>query len=325
MKTRNFTLYVTILVMGAVMTAAGQPARGDRNGNHENNNRKEIKSDNDKAVQGNPNIRYNGNSSEKGRATQEMRVNKNVTSREQSKQPDRQANNSKNRNVGEKSDNYANNQSVRENRSGNSDKLDDNKNRGGNTNNAATTNNNKNHGGYADNRNYKENPAPNHREYNRNHWDNGNYSRNEWEHRNYNWNDRNWNFSNYYRKDYVPYYFRNNRNYWYFPEYGHILRGFLHDPFLFYSGSIPFYFEDGFFFRHYNGIGYVWIEDPHDIWFNELPYSAVRVRIGGRIYFRLGNAYFEGGPLGFHLAILPDRYYDPYYDRGVSFEISARF
>jgi hypothetical protein len=298
MKTRNFTLIAIILMMGAVMTAAGQPARGERNGNHENNNRSEIKSaarDNVRRETASPQ-RQGGNIE-----------NRNSAGDRRSYSESGQSNHNQGA-VTENKELKTNHNSINENRHNINGTRDERENRG-----------------YADNRSYRENPAPNNRDNNRKLWDNRNYSRHEWEHRNYNWNDRDWNFSNYYRNGYIPYYFRNNANYWYYPEYGHILRGFMHEPFLFYSGQSPFYFEDGFFYRHYNGIGYVWVENPYDIWFNELPYQAVRVRIGGKIFFRLGNAYFEHRLFGFRLVIVPDRYYDPNFDRRASIEISARF
>jgi hypothetical protein len=265
MKTRNFTLYAAILMMATVMTAAGQPERGERNGNHENNNRRELKSTDDRNhTVDNPTLRRE---SVNANGPMETRENRSTARRSYSK-------------------------------SGSSEN--------------------------------KQNPVaekrePNYRENDRNVWGNRNYGRHEWEQHQYNWNDHRWDFSNYYRKGYVPYYFRNNNHYWYFPEYGHILRGFRHEPVVFYSGRMPYYFEDGFFYRYYSGIGYVWIEEPYNIWFNELPYAAVRVRIGGKMYFRLGNAYFRLGQPGFHLVVLPDRFYDRNYDKGVSFEVSARF
>ncbi len=136
-----------------------------------------------------------------------------------------------------------------------------------------------------------------------------NLSRKEWEHRHYAWNDRSWNYSHHYRQGTIPAYFRDNRNYWYYPGYGHILRGFGQDPYLFHSGHNRYYFDNGFFYRYYNGIGYVWVDDPFGIWFNELPFDAVRVRIAGKIYFRLGKAYFKAGSRGFRMVVLPERYY----------------
>ena len=296
MKTKNFTLYVTILMMGAVLTAAGQPARGERDGSHDNNNRKELKSATRNETRGNRNIHYNTQKNDKVRPQEQMRVTEDKAVRRETGTSGHQATNMGNSKSGAGHDGYTNKRNDR----------GDNR-------------------GYANNRGYRENPAPDNHRDNRNMWDNRNYNRHEWEHRNYNWDDHHWNFSNYYRKGYIPYYFRNNRNYWYYPQYGHILRGFDHNPFLFYSGRIPFFLEDGFFYRYYNGIGYVWVEDPYNLWFNELPYEAVRVRIGGEIYFRLGNVYFEPGPRGFRAVMLPDRYYDPDYHRGVSIGVSARF
>jgi hypothetical protein len=283
MKTRNFTLYAAVLMMATGLTAAGQPERGERNGNHENNNRREMKSATPAEKRENVNSSADPQKKERVTTGNGIHTADNPTLRRESV------------NTGRRME-------TRENRGENNRQKE-----------------------YTYNRDNKESPSPNYRENNRNLWGNRNYSRHEWEQRQYNWNDHHWDFSNYYRKGTVPYYFRNNNHYWYYPEYGHILRGFRHEPVIFYSGRMPYYFEDGFFYRYYSGIGYVWIEEPYDIWFNELPYGAVRVRIGGRMYFRLGNAYFMLGHAGFHLVVLADRFYDRDYDRGVSFEVSARF
>lgn len=149
----------------------------------------------------------------------------------------------------------------------------------------------------------------NQRDINRWDKDRNDYNRKNWENRNYDWDRHNWSYSKYYRKNHIPYYFRNNTNYWYYPSYGHILRNFNHRPIIFYSNRHPYYFYDGFIYKYYNNIGYVWLEDPYDIWFEELPYNARRVIIGGQVFFKLVNTYFEVGPLGFRLIILPDRYY----------------
>jgi hypothetical protein len=333
MKTRNFTLYAAILMMATVLTATGQPERGERNGNHENNNRREMKSatssekgdglksasDTQKSERvvtsnrihtaDNPTVRRE---SLNAGSQMETRENRNTIGNRRSYSVSGPSENKQNT-VAEKRGPVDNQKGQPENRQYNNGRIKENH---------SDKNRQKE---YTYNRNYRENHAPYNRDNDRNVWGNRNYSRHEWEQHQYNWNDHRWNFSNYYRKGYVPYYFRDNRHYWYFPEYGHILRGFRHEPVIFYSERIPYYFEDGFFYRYYPGIGYVWIEEPYGIWFNELPYGTVRVRIGGRIYFRLGNAYFSLGHGGFHLAILSDRYYDRNYDRGVSFDVSARF
>ena len=333
MKTRNFTLYAAILMMATGLTATGQPVRGERNGNHENNNRRELKTANQAEKSENQKSTSDSKKKESVTTDNRMHTADNPTLRRESVNTGRRIEARDNRNttgtrrsysVSGPSENKQNTVTDKRGPVDNQKGLPENrqyKNGSGNENHS----NNNHQKEYTYNRNYRETPAPNYRENNRNVWGNRNYNRHEWEQHQYNWNDHRWDFSNYYRKGYIPYYFRDNRHYWYYPEYGHILRGFRHDPVIFYSGRIPYYFEDGFFYRYYSGIGYVWIEEPYNIWFNELPYGAVRVRIGGKLYFRLGNAYFRLGHAGFHLAVLPDRYYDRNYNRGVSFEISGRF
>ncbi len=325
MKTRNFTLYVTILMMGAGITAAGQPARGERSGNHDNNNRKEVKSESNHSLDGQRKIRYNGDASERSRTSYQLQVNDNLKARDNSPAKEKQkADPGKRTETGKAitpSNGYRdreNHKATRNTRNSEPDR------RMAGREYAGSHFEKGNRKGYVDNRAHRESPAVNR-------WDihNGRdgkkYSRHEWEHRKYSWDDRHWNFSNYYRKGHIPWYFRNNSNYWYYPGYGHILRGFRTNPVVFYAGRTPFYFEDGFFFRYHRGIGFVWVEDPMDIWFTDLPRGAVKVRIGGRVYFRIGNAYFVTGPLGFRMEILPDRYYKPWDHRGIGLEITARF
>jgi hypothetical protein len=323
MKTRNFALYVTILVMGAGLTAAGQPARGERSGNHENNNRKETKAENHPSMDGQRKIRYNGDAPERSRTSYQLQVKDNLKARDNSYAQGKQNTSPDKRKETGKAIHPSNRNNERENL--NATRNREVNRRPGRSEYAGSHNDIGNRKGYAENRTHRENPAVNHIDRNHNGWGNGNYSRHEWEHRKYSWDDRHWNFSNYYRKGHIPWYFRNNSNYWYYPGYGHILRGFGTNPVVFYAGRTPFYFEDGFFFRYHRGIGYVWVEDPLNIWFTDLPRGAVKVRIGGRMYFRLGNAYFETGPRGFRLAILPDRYYRPWDHRGFGLEITARF
>lgn len=330
MKTRNFTLIASILMMGAVIAATGQPERGAGNGNHEKNSRREQKS-----VSGTESGKTGNRRSDAAKNGRELTNNRihtdnNPVLRKESTLNRKEVMENRNNNGIRRDYSYSgrneSDQGVNHEKKGiseNKGTRNENKSFNGNKSGENRYNRDKSRE-YSGNREFRVNPAPRNRD-NRSFWGDRNYSRNEWEHRNYNWSDHNRNFSNYYRKGYIPYYFRDNRHYWYYPEYGHILRGFLHEPVVFYSGNIPYYFEDGFFYRFYPGIGYVWVEEPYGIWFNELPYRAVKVRIGGKVYFRFGNAYFSLGHFGFHLVVLPDRYYDRFNDRRVAFEISARF
>jgi hypothetical protein len=325
MKTRNFTLIAAILMMGTVVTATGQPDRGERRGNRENSSSSDLKS----SRRSESTVVQNRRSGDEqnARTTYENR-NHTVDKPEMRKES---SSNDKRMEVIEKNQrrSYSVSGADRGQEQKTTEKKGDLSNHGNrpaekkyyDNNSRSNRYNGTDQGRYSDNRSYRDIPSRDHQ----NVWSNRNYSRQEWEHRHYNWNERNWNFSSYYKKGYVPYYFRDNRHYWYYPGYGHILRGFRYEPVVVYSGSIPYYYEDGFFYRYYPGVGYVWIEEPSGIWFNELPHMAVKVKIGGKIYFRMGNAYFRFGSHGFRLVLLPDRYYDPRFDRGVSFQVSARF
>jgi len=312
-------------MMGAVVSATGQPERGERRGNHENNSSSELKSATRSETVDNQNRRSGGERN--ARITYETRNHS--VDKPQAVQEGASA---KNR-MEVIEHNQRRSYSVSGAPSGQQQKAAEQKGNIGQQNNRTTEkkyydNNNRSNrynredqGRYSDNRDYRHVPSRDHQ----NVWSNRNYSRQEWEHRHYNWNERQWSFGSYYKKGYIPYYFRDNRNYWYYPGYGHILRGFRHEPVVLFSGAVPYYYEDGFFFRYYPGLGYVWIEEPYGLWFNELPHNAVRMRIGGKTYFRFGNTYFRFSSHGFRLVELPDRYYDPRLNRGVSFEVSARF
>ena len=360
MKTRKITLMIAILMMGAVIGATGQPERGRRS-NHENNSRSEgrtsVREENqaDLSTQNNRNTQNDARS--QGEPTTQVKpdIQRETTLPERQAEPQRpvsgddRRSHSVSRNSESRVVNAPDLRNSRDSRNEtpvvNETPVNrpdgDNKGFQGNPVNPGRERNNpgysdqKNNnnregynrdrkgeqGGFAENRNDKDYPNPHRRNNYRSEWGHSNYNRFDWEHRSYNWDDHRWEFSHYYKHGYIPWYFRNNRNYWFYPEYGHILRGFRYEPSVFYSGMIPYYFYEGFFYRYYPGIGYIWVEEPYDVWFNELPHLAVRVRIGGHIYFRYGNAYFRAGRLGFRLVLLPERY----YERVTSIDISARF
>lgn len=285
MKKMNLILIITILAMGAVTETAGQPARGNGNGNHDKNNRKEVKADDKKDNRGNRTVDFNKASDQKVRPTAEMKVLENANIRERSSSADKR-------------------QDARDSRP------DDRSN-------------------YATDRDRRENGDDRWDKDKKGSWDNDKYRKEGYGNDKY-WkerhdNDKHWkeyHYSHFYRKHYLPESFRSNRYYAYHPKYGHVLTKFPHNPVIFWSTArIPFYFDNGFFYRYHSGIGYVWVNDPYDLWFSELPYGAVRVRISGHTYYRLGNAYFVAGLRGFRLAVVPDRY----YDYRPTIEISARF
>lgn len=275
MKKMNLILIITILTMGAVTGAAAQPARGNGNGNHDKNNRKEVKADNKKDDRGNRSVDLNKASDQKVRPAAEIKVLENANIRERNSSADKR-------------------QVTRDSRPDT-------------------------HSNYATDRDRRDNRDDRWEKDKKGSWDNDKYRKESYG------NDKHWkeyHYSHFYRKHYVPESFRSNRYYAYHPKYGHVLTRFPYNPVIFWSTArIPFYFDNGFFYRYHSGIGYVWVDDPYDLRFSELPYGAVRVRIAGHTYYRLGNAYFTTSSRGFRLAVVPERY----YDYRPTIEISARF
>ena len=248
MKTGKFTLMTAILVMAAVTGAAGQPARGNSNGNHEKNNRKEITEQGRREMRG-----LNGverDRSDRMEVTREMKVHKSARVQEVPKVKKPAA---KHYAATKKSATYGKKAVVK-----------------------------KHH--------Y---PVPHEGRYN---------------------------YSHYYRKHHMPALFHGYKYYSFHPKYGHVVKRFPVTPVRVWSGNHPYYYSDGFFYRFNKKVGYVWVEEPWDIWFTELPYDAVRVNIGGHLYYRLGNAFFTASPRGFRLAMLPDHYY-----AAPVIQITARF
>ena len=145
-----------------------------------------------------------------------------------------------------------------------------------------------------------------------NHWDRS------WE--NYRWNVRSW--RDYYN-GYNPYAYRYNRYYYHHPVYGDVIRKFVHRPNIFIHNHHRYYSFDGHFFRFVNGIGYVLVDLPFGLVFEQLPYAYDRVYINGYLYFRIGNLFFEYTNMGYQLVHYPERYYsynDGYMNQGYYFD-----
>jgi hypothetical protein len=107
----------------------------------------------------------------------------------------------------------------------------------------------------------------------------------------------------------TPYHFRSNLNYRYVHNYGHVVREFNNRPIILKSGVNSFYLSDGYLYRYHSGVGYVWMDRPHTIYFQYMPSYARRVIIHGNIYFKIGNSYFEKTVHGFRLIIFSDYLY----------------
>lgn len=145
---------------------------------------------------------------------------------------------------------------------------------------------------------------------------------NHWDH---NWERYRWNLNSWrdYYRGYHPYSFRYHKYYFHHPVYGHVIRKFHHSPVVFVHNHYRYYCYDGHFFRYHRGIGYVLVNMPYGIVFEQLPHDYDRVYINGYLYFRIGNLFLEFTGNGFSLVHYPERYYawdDNYVIDGYNYE-----
>lgn len=99
----------------------------------------------------------------------------------------------------------------------------------------------------------------------------------------------------------VPEHFRGYREYRYIPQYGHTVRHFKVKPAVYHGKKGKYYYHAGHFYNYRPGIGYIWIENPIGLVFNDLPYGAVRVSIHGSPYYRVGDLYMVHNRYGYEI------------------------
>lgn len=99
----------------------------------------------------------------------------------------------------------------------------------------------------------------------------------------------------------VPEHFRGYREYRYIPQYGHTVRHFKVKPAVYHGKKGKYYYHAGHFYNYRPGIGYIWIENPIGLVFNDLPYGAVRVSIHGSPYYRVGDVYMVHNRYGYEI------------------------
>ncbi len=157
-----------------------------------------------------------------------------------------------------------------------------------------------------------------------NHHSNGEYNYDSNKHWDRNWENYSWNHEswiNYYGY-YNPYSYRYHKYYYHHPYYGHVIRRFDHRPVFYVHNHVKYYCYDGNFFRYRRGIGYILVDIPFGMTFDNLPYDYERVYINGYLYFRVGNLFFEFTNYGYQLVYYPERYYafnDGYCHEGFRF------
>lgn len=187
----------------------------------------------------------------------------------------------------------------------------------------------KNDNRYRTNKNYKGSKkywnrrrAPNHvhyRKHTKNYYANYNYyNHNHWDHK---WERYRWDLNSWrdYYNSYHPYSYRFHKHYYHHPKFGHVIRTFASRPWFFVHNHNRYYIYNGHFFRFFRGVGYVLVDMPYGIVFEQLPPVKEQVYINGYRYFRVGNLFFELTNHGFRLVHYPERYFaynDRYYNNG---------
>jgi hypothetical protein len=99
----------------------------------------------------------------------------------------------------------------------------------------------------------------------------------------------------------VPEHFRGYKEYRYVPQYGHTVRHFKVKPEVYHGKKGKYYYHAGHFYNYRPGVGYIWIENPIGLVFNDLPYGAVRVSIHGAPYYRVGDVYMVHNRYGYEI------------------------
>lgn len=124
-------------------------------------------------------------------------------------------------------------------------------------------------------------------------------------------NDRN---ERTYQAKYHKRYKNNRSDYFEHPKYGRVYERFERNPVVFRHDHDNYYYYGNHFYTYRRGVGYCVVEEPRNVYFRTLPVECERVYVGGHLYFRNGNLFFQLSPRGYVMANIP-----------VGIHISARF
>ena len=98
-------------------------------------------------------------------------------------------------------------------------------------------------------------------------------------------------------------YFKNHGNRCYsHSNYGNVVVRFSTRPTIINHCDGDFYYSRGRYYQHYPEVGYVRVDEPGSICFDDIPDSCERVSYRGGVYFRLGDLSFVKNGRGFRLA-----------------------
>jgi len=134
--------------------------------------------------------------------------------------------------------------------------------------------------------------------------------------REYSRNDRDDDRSSYYYRDYdrdnrsyqAKYHKRyrsNQPDYFEHPQYGRVYQRFDRNPVVFRHNHDDYYYYGNHFYTYRRGVGYCVVEEPRNVYFRTLPVECERVYIGGHVYFRNGDLFFQLSPRGYVMTTIP--------------------
>lgn len=98
----------------------------------------------------------------------------------------------------------------------------------------------------------------------------------------------------YYRPAYRPVYYRSPRTFVHFgPVFGFRLNVLPFGYSRIYVGGMPYYYNEGVYYRNYNNSSYEVVAPPLDAVVNKLPPNASVTMIDGEKYYQLGGTFYR--------------------------------
>ncbi|MRT94650.1 DUF6515 family protein [Ancylomarina sp. 16SWW S1-10-2] len=85
-------------------------------------------------------------------------------------------------------------------------------------------------------------------------------------------------------------------------RYGNVVVQFATRPIIINHRDGNFYYSRGRYYQYYPEVGYVRVNVPESIYFDDVPNSCERISYRGGVYFRLGDLNFVKNGRGFRLA-----------------------
>ncbi|MFT5749491.1 MAG: hypothetical protein ACI93S_000749 [Ancylomarina sp.] len=98
------------------------------------------------------------------------------------------------------------------------------------------------------------------------------------------------------------YYKRHGHKCYSHSKYGNVVVRFSTRPTIINYCDGDFYYSRGRYYQYYPEVGYVRVDEPESICFDDIPDSCERVSYQGGVYFRLGDLSFVKNGRGFRLA-----------------------